>query len=204
MRILLADDHDLVRETLADFIARDDGFETREAMDLEQVIALIEAEGPFDLVLLDYRMPGMRGLAGLERVCILNGGKPVALMSGTLDRHLPQAALNAGAAGFLPKTLSSKSLLNAVRFMLSGERFVPARYVDERQAAGSGAPAPKLTEREIQVLDGLCEGLANKEIARKLNLHEVTVKLHVKSLCRKLNARNRTQAALVARDLAIL
>lgn len=92
-------------------------------------------------------------------------------------------------------------MVNAIRFMASGERYVPIDML--RGASGDAAPQPfdgRLSPRETQVLRGLCEGKANKEIARDLELREPTVKLHVKLLCRKLDARNRTHAAMLAKD----
>lgn len=200
MRILIADDHDLLRDTLALFLQREDGFSTAEARDLPEALARIGAEGPFDLVLLDFGMPGMDGLDGLRRAMAANGGRPVALMSGLAPRAVAEEALAAGAAGFLPKTLPAKSLVSAVRFMASGEQYAPVRFMTEAEPEPApNALAEKLSPRETQVLEGLCRGLANKEIARELGLQEPTVKLHVKTLCRKLDARNRTQAAMIAK-----
>jgi DNA-binding NarL/FixJ family response regulator len=111
-----------------------------------------------------------------------------------------EEALAAGAAGFLPKTLPATSLVNAIRFMASGERYVPIGFMTAPEPAAAHPLAAKLSERERQVLAGLVRGLSNKEIARELELQEPTIKLHVKTLCRKLEARNRTQAAMIARD----
>ena len=105
-----------------------------------------------------------------------------------------------GASGFVPKTLGAKSMMSAIRLMLAGEIFVPfdfMRQADQKTVAN-------LTERETQVLDGLCAGKSNKEIARDLDLQEVTIKLHVKTLCRKLDAKNRTQAAMIAKERDLL
>ncbi|MGB0695886.1 MAG: response regulator transcription factor [Rhodospirillaceae bacterium] len=201
MRILLADDHELVRETISSFLEREGGFEVSHAEDLPQALDAIKASGPFDLVLLDYSMPGMDGLAGLAQATAENGKDSVAIMSGTADRSIAQEALEAGAAGFLPKTMAAKSLIHAVRFMLAGEQYAPIKFMTEPSAAEQPHPLKdSLSEREFEVLGALCRGLSNKEIARELDLQEVTIKLHVKTLCRKLDARNRTQAAMIAKD----
>ena len=195
MRLLIADDHELVRETVSAFLRREAEFEVEEAADLDGALAHVERRRA-DLVLLDYNMPGMDGLAGLTRVREANGADTVAIVSGVAPRVVAREALAAGAVGFLPKTMPARSLVAAVRFMLAGERYVPAAMMSEEPA---GPFASRLTARENEVLEGLCRGLANKEIARDIGLAEVTVKLHVRTLCRKLGARNRTQAALMAR-----
>jgi DNA-binding NarL/FixJ family response regulator len=204
MKILIADDHDLVLDTLSAFLAREDGFELSRAASFEDAARKIQREGPFDLVLLDYGMPGMDGLAGLARARALNGERPVAIMSGIAPRSVAEQALAEGAAGFLPKTMAAKSLVNAVRFMVAGEQYAPIDYLTEPEPPGRHPLAERLSKREMQVLGALCRGLANKEIARELMLQEVTVKLHVKTLCRKLEARNRTHAAMIAKEAGLV
>jgi len=203
LRILLADDHDLVREAIATFIERESGDAVELASTLEEALEKIDADGAFDLVLLDYNMPGMNGLDGLAAAIAANGGKPVALLSGDASRATAEAALAAGAAGFVPKTLGAASMVNAARFMAAGEQYAPVKWMAATDAAEHPLAA-QLTERERQVLRRLCDGASNKEIARDLELQEVTVKLHVKTLCRKLDARNRTHAAMIAKDAGLL
>ena len=203
MKVLVADDHELVRDTLAAFLEREGGFEVSLADDLPSAAREMETNGPFDLVLLDFDMPGMNELEGLSRAMELNGGKPVALMSGIARKAVAEEALAMGCAGFLPKTMAAKSLVNAVRFMAMGEQFAPIDFMTAKDETPVHPLAERLSERELQVLDGLCRGLSNKEIARELDLQEVTVKLHVKTTCRKLDARNRTQAAMIAKDAGL-
>lgn len=200
MRILIADDHDLLRDTLVAFLGAEDGIELGCAATLDEATHRIEVDPPYNLVLLDYQMPGMSGLDGLERALNLNGGQRVALISGQASREIAEQALALGAAGFVPKTLPAKSLVNAVRFMAMGEQYAP---IDFMTAPAKPAPHPlveKLTERELQVLEGLSNGKANKVIARDLGLTEPTIKLHLKTLFRKLEVNNRTQAAIMARE----
>ncbi len=203
MRILVADDHELVLDTLSAFLSREEDFDLSVCTDLPSALALIEKEGRFDLVLLDYSMPGMDGLAGLGQALAANGGQGVAIISGVASKVIAQDALDMGASGFLPKTMAAASLVNAVRFMAAGEIFAPVKFMTEKVEDNLPAMAKKLTEREMQVLEGLCQGKSNKEIARDIDLQEVTIKLHVKTLCRKLEAKNRTQAALTAKDLGL-
>jgi DNA-binding NarL/FixJ family response regulator len=204
MRLLIADDHDLVLETIASYLSKEGGFQVETCGSLEEACKLISKQGDFDLVLLDYSMPGMNGLDGVKRALALSSGRPVALMSGTANKKVAQAAIDAGAVGFLPKTMAAKSLVNAVRFMATGETFIPFDFLNAKPDEPTTELGKSLTEREREVLDGLARGLANKEIARELDLQEVTIKLHVKSLCRKLDARNRTQAAMIGREAGIV
>ncbi|MGX0876823.1 two-component system nitrate/nitrite response regulator NarL [Roseovarius sp. MBR-154] len=196
-RLLLADDHDLVRETVAEFLRNQGGFSVEVADCLDAALAVQRQAGPFDLVLLDFQMPGMEALSGLERMRA-QAGCPVAILSGTAPPDVARRALRAGAAGFLPKTLNPQSLIAAVQHMLSGKVYAPLGFLLDNEPEGDG---PRLTPRERAVLIGVSEGKSNKEIARDLDIQEVTVKLHLKTLSRKLGARNRTHAAMIARDL---
>lgn len=196
MRILVADDHDLVRDTIAAYLSGSDIEDVVTVSTLEDAVQAAKSSGSFDLVLLDYNMPGMNGLVGLAQMKDANDGRPVAIISGSASREVADAALKAGAQGFIPKTLSAKSLLTAARFMAAGEIYAPVEFMQQKTPDEAGG----LTRRELDVLRGICEAKANKEIARDLDLQEVTVKLHVKTLSRKLGARNRTHVAMIARD----
>jgi two-component system nitrate/nitrite response regulator NarL len=198
MRILVADDHDLVRETIAAFLYGEDIAEVSTVATLDEAVGMAETSGAFDLVLLDYNMPGMNGLEGLMRMRSANQGRPVALLSGSAGREIAEAALKSGAQGFIPKTMGARALVTAARFMAAGEIFVP---IDVMPADSGGTG---LTRRELEVLRGICAGKSNKEIGRDLDLQEVTVKLHVKTLSRKLEARNRTHAAMIGRDRGLV
>ena len=203
MKVLLADDHDLVRDTLAAYLMREPGFEISTAADFLTVARRIKAEGQFDLVLLDYNMPGMNGLQGLSRALELTSGRPVAIISGSATRVVAEEALAGGAMGFLPKSMAAKSLIHAIRFMAAGEKYAPIEFMNAKGGASENPLAAQLTKRELEVLRGLMKGLSNKEIARDIELQEVTVKLHVKTLCRKINARNRTHAAMIAKEAGL-
>ncbi len=196
MKILLADDHDLVREAIAAFLVNEGEAEVVMSGSLPEAINEVKQKGPFDLVLLDYNMPGMNGLDGLRKMISISEERPVALLSGTTTRALAEEAISEGAEGFVPKTLGSKSMISAARFMAAGEIYAPFNLMQKREEQTSDL----LSKRELDVLQGICRGQANKEIARDFNIHEATVKLHAKTLCRKLGARNRTHAAMIARD----
>ena len=196
MRVLLADDHDLVRETIAAFLQAEGFGDVLTAASLPDALAQLADASPCDLVVLDYQMPGMKGFDGLVQVRRANPGKPVAILSGIASREVAEAAIRAGATGFLPKTMGARALVSAMRLIAAGETFVPFGAL---QAEVEEGPF-NLTRREVEVLRGICEGKSNKEIARDHDLQEVTVKLHVSTLSRKLGAKNRTHAAMIARD----
>ena len=203
MRVLIADDHDLLRDTLVLFLEAQGDIVTRTAADLSGACKMIEAEDRFDLVLLDMNMPGMNGLDGLKHALTLKGGQRVALLSGEATREIAEQALEAGAAGFVPKTLPAKSMINAVKFMVMGEQYAPIDFMTAVDDTPKHPLAEKLSPRELQVLKGLTEGKSNKEIARDLDIAEPTVKLHMKTLYRKVGAANRTQAAMIAREAGL-
>ena len=192
-----------MRDTIAAFLRQDPGFTVDVAADLAGAVAAVKGNGPYDLVLLDYMMPGMNGLAGLARIKAMAPAMPVAILSGSAPRSVAEQALEQGAAGFLPKTMSTRTLLAAARFMAAGEVYAPVGLLSDRDAVPSALGNAQLTPRELDVLRRLCQGMANKEIARDLDVQEVTVKLHVKTLYRKIDARNRTHAAMIAKEAGL-
>lgn len=206
MRIILADDHDLIRDTLEVYLQKlDDNVDVRHAATLAQ--ALEAAKGAMDasLVLLDLRMPGMNGLAGYRAMQKELPNTPIVIFSGDTNPDLIKASLQAGAAGFIPKTMRAPAMINALRLVLSGERYVPdlAMGGDDGKSGvlDSGGTFSQLTPREREVLGLLVKGNSNKQIARHLKIEEITVALHLRSIYRKLNVASRTQAVRLALQL---
>jgi two-component system, NarL family, nitrate/nitrite response regulator NarL len=203
MRILLADDHDLVRDSIEEFLKRlDRDVQVLHAATLPQALELARQDVPLDAILLDLRMPGMNGLAGLKAMRTARAGVPVVVISGETDPDTVRGALQAGAAGFLPKTMRGTAMLSALRLILSGERYVPDLVVatsgEPASAGPSGAGFPGLTQREREVMSLLVQGLPNKEIGLRLKIEVVTVALHLRSIYRKLGVSSRTQAVRLA------
>ncbi len=194
LRLLIADDHELVLDTLAHFLNAQDGISVTTAQSQPEVLERIAQDPPFDLVVLDYQMPGMDGLDGLTATLSASPAR-VAVMSGSTGWPLIERALERGAHGFIPKTLPAQSFLDAVRRIVAGEVHVPAEGLTSAGPQEAAAFKPV----ELDVLIHLCEGRPNKAIAHALGLTEVTVKMHVKSICGKLGAANRTQAVIIAK-----
>lgn len=217
MKILLVDDHTLFRDTLVEYIKRaEPDAEVILAKDFYEGREQIRKHLPLDIVLLDLKMPGMNGLEGLKTLKAEYKGLTIALMSGVAEPQDVKDAIELGVNGYFPKTLSGKELIAAMQKVISGECYIPLEendleilpsyYADKTQAGHSRKTIGdiRLTPREKDVLAYLVKGAPNKEIALDLDLQLVTIKLHVRGICRKLNAKNRTQAAIKARELKLL
>lgn len=199
-RILIADDHAMVLEMLDHFLSNLPEFEVTTAPDLNVAIDILDRDGPYDLVLVDLNMPGMNGVEGLGKALEKNQGKPTGLLTSDPTAQVVTEILAMGSSGVILKTASLKDLANEIRFMAAGGRYVPVELLDLQRLKSRGTTKSPLSEREMQVLGHLAEGQSNREIAQGLNLAEATVKMHVKSICTKLGANNRTQAVIVAQD----
>lgn len=200
MRVLIADDHELVRDAVSSLLQLE-GVVCETANDIDSCVSRLGSSDPFDVVLLDFSMPGMEGLKGVGS--IIGDAKPsaVALFSGLASMDVVQRCLQLGAKGFIPKTLPADELMGALRTLASGNVYLPA---DHLRSSGydqdSAQQFAKLSARQRDVLRCLCRGLANKEIARELELQEATVKMYIKALFLKIGARNRAHAVAKARE----
>ena len=197
LHVIVADDHALIRELLERQLKElDADVRVYHAGTLQQVLELMVTAEQLDLILLDLRMPGMNGFAGLQAVRQKRPDVPVAILSGQIEPQTIREALQAGAAGYLPKTMRAAGMLNALRLILDGERYVPESALSTGAAlvGGEAAGVAEFSKRERDVIKLLMLGHTNKEIARDLQIEEVTVALHLRSIYRKLAVRNRTQA----------
>jgi DNA-binding NarL/FixJ family response regulator len=191
-----------MRETIPALLRMEPEIEVEVAHDLPSALVAVR-QSCHDLILLDYMMPGMNGLSGLAAMRQAKPNTPIAILSGSAPRSVVEQALAEGAAGFLPKTMSTRTLIAALRFMAAREIYAPRSMMTEGDAPAASLAGAQLTPRETEVLRHLCRGLANNEISRELNLQEVTVNLHVKTLYRKIGARNRTHAAIIAKEASL-
>jgi len=218
LNVLIADDHLLFRDGLRRLLSQfNENMTFFEASSFDDVNRLCESGTAFDLILLDLGMPGWTGFSALGDI---HKRLPMALLvvvSGSEKRSDLLAALENGAAGFIPKSSSAKVLLGALQLVLAGGVYLPEqairgdRMTDAPPPASTGGAAgadpfsqfaavagDQLTPRQREVLTRLRDGKSNKQIAHELGLTEGTVKVHVTAILRHLGVRNRTQAAITA------
>lgn len=208
MRILLADDHAMVRDGLVPFLERlQPGATVIEAGSFPEARNAVRGNADVGLAILDLYMPGMNGLAGLTALREEFPALPIVILSGSTKPEDALQAIEHGACGFVPKTMRGETILGVLRLVLSGEKYIPPFLFDYRDsqpqpatqpAAAPGSPLGQLTPRERDILEMIVDGAPNKVIARELNLQEVTVKAHLRNMFRKLNVANRTEAARTA------
>ncbi|MFN3076460.1 MAG: response regulator [Alphaproteobacteria bacterium] len=206
MRILIADDHGLFREGMRlvlQQLSRD--LVVIEAADFPQTLRLAASEPNVRVILLDLAMPGMPWTAALTALRATVPQVPVVILSASEDRGLVRQAIDLGASGFIPKSSTSKVMVEALQQVLRGEVFLPATREDSSLPvlAVSSAAAGLLTPRQREVLALVGEGRSNKEIARQLALSEGTVKLHVTAILKALNVNNRTRAVVTASQMGL-
>src|SRR2546421_6112051 len=201
IRVLLADDHDVVRRGLTALLDGTDGFAVvGAAADGEEAIALAGEHQP-DVVLMDLSMPGVDGIEATRRLMAEQPESRVVVLTSFSDRERILDALDAGAVGYLLKDAEPDELLRGIEAAARGESpLAPKAAKAVITARAESRPAAELTAREQEVLALLAEGLANKQIARRLGIAEKTVKAHLTSVFQSIGVTDRTQAALWARS----
>lgn len=195
LRVLIVDDHSLLNETVSSALEAGFGFAVDSVTSVSDAHDRIRTSGNYDVILLDYDLPGSRGLSDLRNLIDLQCGS-VALFSGVATWLVVERAIDLGAKGFIPKTAPLKSMGHAIRLMAEGSTYIP---VDFMRAEAERSKRMTLKPRERLVMSLLCEGLQNKEIAHELGLSDTIVKMDVKAICKKLAVTNRTQAVIEAR-----
>jgi DNA-binding NarL/FixJ family response regulator len=201
IRVLLADDHAVVREGLEQVLATADDIEhAGSASDGEEAVRL-SAETEPDVVLMDLSMPRVDGIEATERIVRARPEAQVVVLTTFSDRERILRALDAGAIGYLLKDAAPEEVLEGIRTAARGESPLSPRAARTLIAERTGDPAaPKLSERERDVLVLVADGLPNKQIARKLAISEKTVKAHLTSVFKQIGVFDRTQAAIWARE----
>jgi DNA-binding NarL/FixJ family response regulator len=203
-RVLIADDHPLMRAALKQAVGRSfEGCEVPEAATYEELGARL-AEGPEpDLVLLDLHMPGMSGFIGLMMLRSAHPAIPVIVVSASEDPATVRRSIDYGASGFVPKSAPIGEVGDAIRAVLDGQVWMPGSAGIDEEDAAMAERVVNLTPQQMRVFAGMAEGKLNKQIAWEMSISEQTVKDHVSVILRKLGATNRTQAILLASQLAL-
>ncbi|WNE95781.1 response regulator transcription factor [Streptomyces luomodiensis] len=202
IRVLLVDDHQVVRRGLRTFLEVQDDIEVvGEASDGEEGIARAEELRP-DVVLMDVKMPGLDGIEALRTLRDLDNPARVLVVTSFTEKRTVVPALRAGASGYVYKDVDPEALARAIRSVHSGHVLlqpdVALALLSQEENGGGQGRGGSLTEREREVLALIADGRSNREIARALVLSEKTVKTHVSNILMKLDLADRTQAALWA------
>ena len=212
LRIIVADEHPLIRIGLQEFLTRlSDEVEILEAKSLEDALETLDREGPFDLIITDLLVQAMKGFDGLRQLHQKAPDIPVVVLSVKDSAHDVRSAIEAGAMGFIPKTSSPEVMVNALKLVLSGGVYLPPNVLRGESGrtavalggeGGGEAALSHLTPRQREVLALLAQGKTNKQIANELGLAAGTVKVHMSRILKALNVHNRTQAVIAASQFA--
>ena len=204
MKILVVDDHALVREGLHQVLkGLDEQVEVLEAGHCERAFELAAAHPDLDLVLLDYHLPDMNGLQALGVFSARHPELPIVMLSGSVNPQIARQVLAQGAAGFISKANNSGELLDIVRQVLAGEIYAPPELLrlDDLAELGESQSVtgePLLTTRQEDVLQLLLQGRSNKDISATLHLSDETTKNHVSGILRAFGVQTRIHAVLAA------
>ena len=223
MKILLADDHALIRSGLRGELAElDAAIDFVEAWDADSLQQIFDTHHDIDLALVDLNMPGMSGEQTIDALRQAHPTVPLIVLSGVDGGAEVQAVLRAGAAGFIPKSANSQVMLQAIRLVLAGGQYLPPQLMRLLETEGprpavtptTGNTLPEggrransgrldlLSPRQREVFTLLAKGLSNKSIARQLNVTEGTIKSHVATIFDVLNVHNRVSAVAEAQRLS--
>ena len=212
MKVILVDDHALVLRGLEELLVRGGIDVVASLQDATHLVEIAKAQTA-DVILIDVMMPSMDGISALKALRKAGISTPVLMLTMSHDENHLAEALRSGAQGYLLKDMDPDDLLPALQDAIAGKNVVSqemvgslTRLVQGRQQPEkpkTAAPIATLTPREKEILRHLADGLSNKEIAKLLGISDGTVKLHVKSILRKLNARSRVEAAVIATQQGI-
>lgn len=212
LRVIVADDEPLVRQGMRLVLELEPGLEILgEASDGREAVELVRRHRP-DLALLDVRMPGMDGIEAARLICAEPDLREtrVVVLTTFADDELLVGAIRAGASGYLLKSMPPDEIRSSVRAVAEGRAMLAPLLMERLMHEYAGRrtePAPqlaKLTDRETDVLREIATGRSNGEIAARLYVSEGTVKTHVAAVLRKLDLRDRTQAAVAAYELGLV
>ena len=206
-RVLIADDHPLVRDGLRTVISvAFDQADLFEASSVAEAAEIIAREGDFDLVLLDLNMPDAQGFSGLTLLRDRFPSLPIVMVSAAVEGKVVSAAIAHGAAGFIPKSLKRSQIVAAIQSILAGDIYIPADFAETSTTGGPELDdirrrIQSLTPQQRVVLGLVVAGKLNKQIAFELDVSMTTVKAHVSAVLAKLNVYSRTQAVIMANKI---
>lgn len=206
MRIVIADDHRVVREGIRYMLSDETDIEiVGEAETGEELLGIIESE-PVDVALLDVRMPGMSGFDVLERLVGIAPQVRVLMLSMHDQPAYVRRAMELGAAGYVLKSAGRDELLTALRVVAEGGTYLPSELMEPLIAGvtGRAGPTGKLRPRERQVLQLVADGYENKQIAAELELSEATVKTYLRGVFQRLEVSSRAEAVAVGLRLGVI
>jgi two-component system, NarL family, nitrate/nitrite response regulator NarL len=202
-RVLIADDHEMLLDVFSIYLSNAGDYQVSTVKTFDDAVVLLQGEEKFDVVLLDWNMPGMHGINGLKRALQICDSKPVGIITGDPSPKMIDEAVSSGAAAVILKSSGVRTLLNALNVVCSGDRYLPFELIMNRQTVKEDG-SDKLTPRELLILRDLARGKRNKEICHEHKLAMPTVKMHVSAILRKLSASNRLHAIVLARDLGLV
>ena len=223
MKVLIADDHELFLKGL-EFTLRENlpNPEIITAQNYNDIFVVLEQQNDFDLIITDLAMPGAAWLPALNKIHSKIPETPIIIISAVFDKEILQQTLDIGVSGYIPKTASNNLIISAINLVLAGGVYIPHEllYSSKTTSAFSDnklqeydsplktleklaentpeTPQKGLTERQIDIVKCIAEGLSNKQIAYKLHLTEGTVKVHITVILKILNVKNRTSAVIEA------
>jgi two-component system NarL family response regulator len=206
IRVLICDDHALFRRGLMMTLEEETDIEVlAEAADGEEAVQTAQDLAP-DVVLMDVRMPTLGGIKATQQIREVVPTAKVIMLTVSDDEDDLFGSIKAGATGYLLKEISIDEVADAVRGVMAGQSLISPsmaskllnEFANLSQKADKGTPAPHLTDRELEVLKLVAEGMSNREIAEKLEIAENTVKNHVRNILEKLHLHSRMEAVLYA------
>jgi DNA-binding NarL/FixJ family response regulator len=208
VKFLIADDHPLFREALISALRPlFENVDIIQSDSLESTLKALQQNSDFDLILLDLNMPGSDSFYGLIRVSQDYPDVPVAVVSASDSVEVVSKVMNLGAKGFIPKATPSRTIADALKQILDGNKWLPkgmqTSIENDSPLIDIATLVGELTPKQFQVLQLLQNGLLNKQIAFDLNITEAPVKAHISAIFRKLNVKTRTQAVLLLKNLDI-
>lgn len=209
MNVLLVEDHRLVADAFTVMLREvDESIDTTACYSTQQALSLIDSGNRYDLVLTDLLMPGIDGIGLLTGLRNRRIDVPVVVISGSDEERYIRAAMDQGAAGFIPKTLPGAEMITGIRKILSGQRFFPERYLSSPAVGQSVAAGNTSTvqpgEKQLQVLQLMADGNSNKQISQIVGIKEATVKYHTSQLFKLFGVRNRTSCVKEAQERGLI